>query len=316
VTLVTAPQTQPVDQTHSTPIEAVPTKVMVSPTATEPPSEVVEGTTSVSPSRLDDMAGGAPASEVILDLIRIAAGPFLMGSAAGDSQATDDEKPQHEIMLMTYCISKYQVTCAYYLEFIAATGREWRWAGARKPERAAHPAVVVSWYDARAFCEWLTGVWRVEGRISNEEHVRLPTEAEWEKAARGIDGRIWPWGNEPPDASRLNFGNSDTAPVGAHSPVGDSPYGVVDMAGNVWEWTSTLWGDVTHGQYPYPYTMTDGRENLVACGSAQRVLRGGSFYNTLAVVRCATRYRFNPGYDSRGVGFRIVVAPIPPRTSN
>ena len=313
--------------------------------ATDPPGRVVDGATDEPPAWLVKPPGNAPtvapltsvaapveperpqaaptvsppsvaATVMALDLIRIATGPFLMGSADSDALAADDEKPQHEVMLMTYRIGKHPVTCAHYLRFVTATGHEWRWTEARKPERANHPAVVVNWHDARAFCEWLTGVWRAEGRIGGEELVRLPTEAEWEKAARGIDGRVWPWGNESPDPSRSNFGKTDTEPVGAHSPSGDSPYGVADMAGNIWEWTSTLWGDTTHAQYAYPYTLTDGRENSEASGSVQRVLRGGSFYNTHAVIRCATRYRFIPGYDSRGVGFRVVVAPIPPAPAN
>ncbi len=263
----------------------------------------------------------APESPVEIggQLIRIAGGPFLMGSTGLDAMATDDEKPQHEVILMTYRIGKYPVTCANYLRFVTSTGHTWRCNEARKPERANHPAVVVNWFDARAYCEWLTMVWRTEKRIAENEVVRLPTEPEWEKACRGIDGRIWPSGIFPLGteyASHMNIGNTDTMAVDAHCPLGNSPYGVADMAGNVWEWTSTAWGNASHGHYPYPYTMNDGRENPDTSDDVQRVLRGGSFYNTLSVVRCATRYRFNPGYDSRGVGFRIVVAPVAPGPSN
>ncbi|HEY3290510.1 MAG TPA: SUMF1/EgtB/PvdO family nonheme iron enzyme [Anaerolineae bacterium] len=306
------PDIQPLAEPVSSatvPLEApVPTEVVESavPEVLDAPARAIgEKPPTVSPQVDADL-------EVDIPLVRVGGGPFLMGSASSDTQAADEERPQHEVVLLTFRIAKVPVTCANYLRFVKATGRVWRWTSARRPERANHPAAVVSWYDADAFCAWLTDVWRIEGKISQDEMVRLPTEAEWEKAARGIDGRLWPWGNELPDASRLNFGHSDTEPVGAHSPAGDSPYGVADMAGNVWEWTSTIWADAAHGPYAYPYSLNDGRENLAASGDVQRVLRGGSFYNTRAVVRCATRYRFNPGYDSKGVGFRIVVAPCPP----
>ncbi|MCL5275045.1 MAG: SUMF1/EgtB/PvdO family nonheme iron enzyme [Chloroflexi bacterium] len=250
--------------------------------------------------------------DVTIDLIRIPGGPFMMGSVDTDTLATSDEKLQHEVSLMSYQIGKYPITCVQYMRFVGATGRAWRYAAPHGPECANHPAVVVSWYDARAYCDWLTRcLWDI-GRISRDEVVRLPTEAEWEKAARGTDGRIWPWGNKPPDGARLNFNSDDTEPVDAHSPVGDSPYGVADMAGNVWEWTNTLWSDPQHGQFKYPYNYSDGREDFKVTGRADRILRGGSFYNKRAVVRCAIRYRYNPRHNSKGVGFRVVVAPVAP----
>jgi formylglycine-generating enzyme required for sulfatase activity len=124
--------------------------------------------------------------------------------------------------------------------------------------------VYVTWHDAMAYCRWLA---RVTGRA-----YRLPSEAEWEKAARGTDGRIWPWGNKW-DSKRCNSregGPGNTTPVGQYSPQGDSPYGCVDMAGNVWEWTLSLLKD-------YPYDPKDGREDAQAEG--RRRLRGGAFFD-------------------------------------
>lgn len=177
-------------------------------------------------------------------------------------------------------------------------------------EKKSHPAVNVSWYDAMTFCHWLTFQWTRQGKLDNEEAVCLPTEAQWEKAARGTDGRLYPWGDffDPVRCNYEGSGLDTTTPVGQYSPAGDSPYGCQDMAGNVWEWTLSLWGRGGHTpQYSYPYNPIDGREDLRADESVRRVVRGGAFYYTAECVRCATRNIKFPWTKHSGGGFRIAI---------
>ena len=157
-----------------------------------------------------------------------------------------------------------------------------------------HPVTCVSWHDALVFCKWAG--------------VRLPTEAEWAKAARGTDGRIWPWGNREPNSGVCNFNMTvgDTTPVGRY-PDGKSPYGLLDVAGNVWEWTSSLWGtDSSKSEFGYPYDAKDGRENPGAPDTVRRILRGGSFGGDAQGVRCACRAGLDPVNRHVYLGFRVV----------
>jgi len=169
------------------------------------------------------------------------------------------------------------------------------WENGKIPaKKDDHPVVNVYWHDAQAFCKWAG--------------VLLPSEAQWEKAARGPDGRLWPWGNEKPTKDHCNFGMNvkDTTPVGAYAK-GVSPFGCLDMAGNVWEWTSSMWGrDSSKPGYGYPYEAGHGREDLGAPDDVYRVLRGGSFANDDVSVRCADRGRYNPGYRNWYGGFRVL----------
>jgi len=261
------------------------------------------------------------------ELVEVPAGPFLMGSRDDDERARADEKPQHRVTLPAFRIGRYPVTNAQYLRFVQATGRKWRSDVGRQPERATCPAAYVSWHDARAYCEWLTDVWRAAGKIAADEVVRLPTEAEWEKAARGglpspsqgegAGVRVYPWGDEW-DGTRCNteeLGLGDTTPVGIF-PEGASPCGCLDMAGNVWQWTISLWGeDFSEPRFKYPYDPADGRENLEAGDDMLRVVRGGAFYFDRSAARCAFRYGIDPHFVWYALGFRVVVFPISPTSA-
>jgi formylglycine-generating enzyme required for sulfatase activity len=169
-------------------------------------------------------------------------------------------------------------------------------------KKVEHPVVWVDWTDAMAYCRWLTAQLKEAGRLPGdvELEVRLPTEAEWEKAARGPKGHLYPWGDDAPDASRLNFTDSinGTTAVGAYSPLGDSFYGCADMAGNVWEWTLSA-------EAGYPYDPKDGRENAQVRG--RRILRGGAFDSAARSVRCACRNWNFPEERDDTIGFRVVL---------
>jgi serine/threonine-protein kinase len=237
-------------------------------------------------------------SPVPFDWAVIPAGAFLMGSnMRQDPQATLDEAPQHRMTLTRFCISRVPVTNTQYSQFVAATSYtppvQWKSSGA-PAGREEHPVVNVSWYDAQAFCRWAD--------------VQLPTEAQWEKAARGLDGRLFPWGDQSPDSSRGNYDRmvGNTTPVDSYLS-GHSPYGIADMAGNVLEWTHSLWGpDFASPRYGYPYDGTDGRENSEPGRKMLCVLRGGAFNLGVGALRCAFR---TGGAASRGrpnIGFRVV----------
>jgi formylglycine-generating enzyme required for sulfatase activity len=230
------------------------------------------------------------------EMILIPAGDFLMGSdPAKDKNAEDREQPQHTLHLPDYYIARTPITNAQYAAFVKATGHKQpkQWEG-RKPPRGKkeHPVGSDTWLDAVAYCTWLA-------QLTGKPY-RLPSEAEWEKAARGTDGRIYPWGDrwDPKRCSSMEGGKGDTTPVGAY-PNGASPYGLLDMAGNVWEWTLSLRRD-------YPYDPRDGREDLGAAGS--RVVRGGSWSRDQRYARCACRNWFIPGPWGLSLGVRVVVS--------
>lgn len=230
----------------------------------------------------------------------VPAGPFRMG----DDQGYEAEKPAHDFTIpYEYRIGRYPVTVAQFREFVEASG-----TGAGEYDRfrgpANHPVTYVSWHDALAFCDWLTERWRKEGRLKKDEVVRLPTEPEWEKAARGTDGRNYPWGSKPDP----NLANYDETGIGGPStvgcfPGGQSPYGCEEMSGNVWEWTLSAWAK-------YPYVLSDGRESVKDVQKMLRVLRGGSAFDGSGRVRCASRLRYDPDGRSDSLGFRVVCAPF------
>ncbi len=222
------------------------------------------------------------------DWVTIPAGAFLMGSdRTTDFMMEDDETPQHTVCLPEYRIARVPVTNAQYECFVNSAGRQVpnHWKNGQVPwGKGEHPVVNVTWHETQAFCAWAG--------------VRLPTEAEWEKAARGPDGRIWPWGNDPPTVEHCNFDRNkgDTTPVGSY-PSGKSPYGLLDMAGNTWEWISSLCK-------PYPYDPDDGRENSKL--PDPRSSRGGSWTDKLELVRSSYRDPHYPRYWGKNRGFRVV----------
>ena len=224
-----------------------------------------------------------------LDLVDVVGGSCLIGRDPVEQggPALADELPGGVVELASFEISATPVTNAAYAVFLRATGHRapLDWHDSTPPPGASdHPVTWVDASDAGAFCAWLG--------------VRLPTEAEWEKAARGADARTYPWGDEPPDTARATYGRdtmvAGPSRVGA-SPGGASPYGLLDVAGNVWEWVASAYA-------PYPYDAGDGREQAVA---AERVLRGGSYASPAVYLRCAARSRSYPGRLAPHIGFRI-----------
>jgi formylglycine-generating enzyme required for sulfatase activity len=244
-------------------------------------------------------------------MVFVPAGDFQMGCDTGNPNETcySDEGPLHTVYLDAYAIDKYEVTNAQFAEFLNAEGNQaeggatwldaadsdvriheaggvW-WADAGHED---HPVVEVTWYGARAYCQW-------EGK-------RLPSEAEWAKAARGgSDTRVYPWGNEEPDCSRLNYLDlaegycvHDTTPAGSY-PAGASPYGALDMAGNVWEWVSDWYAE------DYYETSPGSNPSGPESGSL-KALRGGGWNFTWQFVRVANRYGYGPHYSRHYFGFR------------
>jgi formylglycine-generating enzyme required for sulfatase activity len=241
-----------------------------------------------------------------MELVAVPDGHFLMGSEPTlDDQAKPDEQPSHSVNLAKFYIGKHEVTNIQYAAFLAATAHTPppQWASRLPKGEERYPVVGITWYDAIAFADWLS-------RTTHRE-FRLPTEAEWEKACRGTDGGIYPWGGTPPSAEMANFGGrfNRTTPAGAYSPTGDSAYRATDMAGNVWEYTASLWGQSQNEPaYVYPYVSSDGREALDAPVGMLRVLRGGAYGDN--DIRCARRIGYKPdgtGYQS--TGFRVVMTP-------
>ena len=228
------------------------------------------------------------------EMIYVPAGEFIMGSEDGEN----DERPQHKVQLDAFHIDKHEVTNAQYKLCVDAgvcnppssNRSRSRDSYYGNPAYEDYPVIYVSWHDADAYCRWAGG--------------RLPTEAEWEKAARGTDGRKYPWGNTW-DASKVNSreaGPGDTTAVGSY-PGGASPFGVLDMAGNVWEWCQD-WYD---GDY---YASSPQHDPQGPGSGEHRVVRGGSWYYLETFVRAADRGRLSPGNGGDLIGFRCV-SPAP-----
>ncbi len=217
----------------------------------------------------------------------VPAGEFTMGS----DEYSDDEKPAHQVYLDDFYMDIYEVTNMRYKACVeagvcdppASTRSSTRASYYDNPEFDNYPVITVAWEQAKTYCEW--------------RGARLPTEAEWEKAARGTDGRIFPWGDEGVERRFANYNGSDTSEVGVY-PDGISPYGLYDMVGNVWEWVAD-WDEV------YPGNMVSNSE----FGTTYRVLRGGSWYNLGDNLRVSYRYRGNPDSSYVSIGFRCLRSP-------
>jgi eukaryotic-like serine/threonine-protein kinase len=282
--------------------------------------------TAVTPMPSLDVGSIQRSEKDGMPMVFVPAGEFTMGSEDGPV----NEQPVHQLTLSAFWIDQTEITNAMFAKFMEESGYEtdaqkggcsyvldvateqWNclsdaaWdqpqgSGSSLDGLDAHPVVQVSWNDAGAYCAWA-------GR-------RLPTEAEWEKAARGDDARRFPWGNEDVNGTLLNLADvaygtawsipevddeyQFTSPVGYY-PAGASPYGALDMAGNVWEWNISL-------SRPYPYDPNDGREDLSASG--MRALRGGSWDDFTINVRSTIRFRGGPAFRVAYIGFRCADSP-------
>jgi sulfatase modifying factor 1 len=314
------------------PPEATPTSVQPTDAAPPPaaaPTAVPPAETPLPPAAtytpVSPADTPAPATPTLATgMVLVPAGEFIMGSSEGAGEAV--EHPQRTVYLDAFYISQYPVTNAQFSQFVDAagyrteaervgsgwiwTGQAWElvagadWRHPRGPgsdiaDRMDHPVVQVTWNDADAYCRWAG--------------QRLPTEAEWEKAARGTDGRRYPWGNSAPDGSKLNGcdvncevqwkdsslddGYAETSPVG-HYEAGKSPYAAYDMAGNVWEWVADWYEADYYGQAP-------ARNPQGPASGEKRVTRGGSWHNLPGqYARSAFRTGLNPDVRDYSLGFR------------
>ena len=243
------------------------------------------------------------------EFVEVPEGPFLMGSdKASDALAFDNERwspneARGTVNLPTFYIGRHEVTVAQYQSFVVATERKVEPQALSAP--STHPVTFVSWPDAVAYCRWLESIMRVspatpaalKARLDSGWHVALPSEAEWEKAAGGPDGRRYPWGDGPPKG-RANLQSQGTVPVGSIA-CADCAYGLSDMSGNVWEWTRS----------PYqPYPFDPGDDNNTIGSDALWVMRGGAFNDSEQMGRVTTRGAADPGARRAFIGFRVVVS--------
>jgi len=223
-------------------------------------------------------------------MVLVPAGEFTMGSATGDS----DEQPERKVYVDAFTMDKYEVTVEQYAAFLQAKGIDppSDWKIMNQTAHQKRPAANMDSVDAALYCKWV-------GK-------RLPTEAEWEKAARGTDGRMYPWGNDAPTPLHANFGRTDWNNHGALAPVGSfeqgkSPYGLYDMAGNVWEWVSD-WYDFRY------YKNAPSKNPTGPSSGGTKVIRGGAWNGNARALRSANRSLISPT-DQGLTGFRCAKNP-------
>jgi formylglycine-generating enzyme required for sulfatase activity len=222
-------------------------------------------------------------------MVLIPAGEFTMGANGW----VYTEQPVHHVYLDAFKLDVHKITTSQYAKFLEATGRNqpYKWEEVILERDGDRPVVGVDWHDADAYCRW-------EGK-------RLPTEAEWEKAARGIDGRLYPWGNEKPTSQHANFGKDEWEGYETLSPkmylaAGRSPYGIYDLAGNAWEWVAD-WMESS-------YYETSPNRNPVGPSSGQtKVIRGGSWGDDPATIRSTARFGSDPAKKDNVTGFRCAL---------
>jgi formylglycine-generating enzyme required for sulfatase activity len=259
--------------------------------------------------------GARAPNDAMADFVEIAAGPFTMGAdSARDPEAFDNERwspavGQGTVSVPTFYIARHEVTVGEFAAF--AQGSTWTIDQRALAGPPTHPVTFVSWPDALAYCRWLETTLKTaapaprqtKALLASEWRVTLPSEAEWEKAARGTDGRRYPWGDAPQRA-RANYDGTGTTPVGLFA-CPECAYGLADMSGNVWEWTSSPY-------QPYPYDASNDRTNLDA--DALWVIRGGHYGDGSRLVRTTTRSAADPGARRAFIGFRVVISGPRPRT--
>lgn len=266
--------------------------IAASPPATQPTNVPAPTTLMALPAATPGVGFTRISEKDGMVMVYVPAGEFLMGSADSDSQADSNEKPQHMVYLDAFWIDRTEVTNAQYKQCVqAGKCKASSYADNFRFNDDNQPAVGVDWNDAQAYCQWA-------GRQS-------PTEAQWEKATRGTDNRLYPWGNQRAtceyavidDGSGNGCGQGSAAWTVGSKPEGVSPYGALDMAGNVWEWVADWYDE----QY---YTHSPSRNPSGPSSGQYRVLRGGSWDNSALSVRAADRYRGAPTYRLNYVGFR------------
>jgi len=243
-----------------------------------------------------------------LGFIEVPEGAFLMGSDPKQGTAAqDDEQPLHQVRLSVFYLARFPVTVAQFHAFVEQTGYKPSGSNCLRGH-ANHPVILVTWHDAQAYCDWLDKALRersdtpdaLKALFNDRFRVCLPTEAQWEKAARGMDGRVYPWDGEF-DPNKANTGETQlrsTSPMGCF-PNGASPYGIQDMSGNVLEWCADWYGEYETSSDLDPQGPKKG---------SSRVLRGGSWGGDQGHARCAFRSYVSPGSGGSGMGFRCVLS--------